>query len=178
MRSNTGVSSADASLRPCIGCGVRVPDVAGPTHRYLGASPGCFALAGEVFEKEYADYALYAPVHRLAVDAYAAQHPGVPSPQAIKSVGVHLIRLHLMLERGLRHEKANAAMKWASRLKRDFVWLEPPASLGGLTVLHVHAARNPAEHLERVREWAGSVWEAWSPHHETVRRWANPVGGG
>ncbi|MGH3147808.1 MAG: DUF5946 family protein [Rubrobacter sp.] len=175
MKSGTNAARAHASLRPCVGCGARVPDVEGPTHRYLGASPGCFAVAGEVFEEQYANYAVYAPVHRLAVDAYAAQHTGVPSPQAIKSVGVHLIRLHLTIERGLHHEKANAAMKWASRLKRDFVWLEPPASLGGLTVLHAHAARDPAEHQERVREWARCVWDAWSPHHETIRLWANPA---
>lgn len=173
MTTGPDAARADVSLRPCIGCGAVVPDVAGPTHRYLGASPGCFALAGEVFEKEYADYAFFAPVHRVAVDAYAAQHPGVPSPQAIKSVGVHLIRLHLVLERGLPHEKANAAMKWASRLKRDFVWLEPPDRPGELTILHVHAASTPEEHLARVREWARSVWDAWSPHHETVRQWAS-----
>ena len=25
--------------RPCVGCGAPVPDIPGPTHRYLGASP-------------------------------------------------------------------------------------------------------------------------------------------
>ena len=159
-------------LERCPDCGALVPEIEGPTHPYLGASPGCWALYGEVIEQEYADYARYLPVHRLCVDAYAAQHPGVPSPQAIASVGVHLIRLHLMLERGLQPEKANAAMQWASRRKRAFTWLNPPSSLGELTVLYVRDARDPEEHIKRVGEWARSVWDAWSSHHETVRRWA------
>ena len=163
----------EANLRPCVGCGALVPEIEGPTHRYLGASPGCWAVYGEVLEKEYGDYLRYAPVHRLTVDAYAAQHPGVPSPQSIQSVAVHLIRLHLVLERGLRPERANAAMQWTVSRSKGFVWLDPPESLGEITVLDVRDAKDPDEHIERVREWARSVWEAWAPHHETVRRWAD-----
>jgi hypothetical protein len=37
----------------------------------------------------------------------------------------------------------------------------------------VFEAKDLAEHTERVEEWARSVWEAWKPHHDTVRRWAN-----
>lgn len=88
----------EANLRPCVGCGALVPEIEGPTHRYLGAPPGCWAVYGEVLEKEYGDCSRYALNHRLTVDA--AQHPGVPSPQSIQSVAVHLIRLYL--ERGLR----------------------------------------------------------------------------
>ena len=84
----------------------------------------------------------------------------------------HLIRLYLMLERDLRPEKANSAMQWATRRKQNFTWLESPASTGDLTVLYVCEARCPDEHCRRVREWARSVWEAWSDHHEVVRRWA------
>ncbi len=163
----------EADLRSCYGCGALVPDVDGPTHRYIGASPGCWRLYGELLGREYGDYARFAPVHRLTVDAYAAQHPGVPSPQSIGSVGVHLIRLHLQLERGLPHDRANDAMlDISSRLKERFVWLDPPDHLGDVTVLDVLDARAPDEHIERVRGWAASVWEAWGPHHETVRRWA------
>ena len=159
--------------RHCVGCGALVPDSDGQTHRYIGASPGCWGIYGKVLEREYADYPRFAPVHRLTVDAYAAQHPGTPSPQAVGSVGVHLIRLHLQLERDLPHDHANAAMLHiSSRLKKDFVWLVPPPRLGDLTVLHVHGARDTDDHVKRVREWARSVWEAWSPHHETVRLWA------
>ena len=160
-------------VRPCFGCGAIVPDEVGPTHRYLGASSGCWRLYGKVLGREYEDYTGFAPVHRLTVDAYAAQHPGTSSPQSIGSVGVHLVRLHLQLERGLPHDRANDAMlDISSRLKKNFVWLDPPEQLGDVTVLDVLDARDPEEHMERVRGWGASVWEAWAPHHETVRRWA------
>ena len=161
-------------LRPCFGCGASVPDEEGPTHRYLGASPGCWRLYGEVLGREYADYERFAPVHRLTVDAYAAQHPGTPSPQSIGSVAAHLIRLHLQLERGLTYDRANDAMLGiSSRSKGEFFWLDPPENPGDVTVLDVLGARDPEEHVERVRGWAASVWGAWAPHHETVRRWAS-----
>jgi len=169
MKEGTNVGPEE---RPCAGCGALFPGTGGPTHRYLGASPGCWAVYGEVLAREYGDYVRYAPVHRLTVDAYAAQHPGVPSPQSIRSVAVHLIRLHLQLERGLPHEKANDAMLRISARSRDFPWLDPPASPGGVTVLDVRDAKNTPEHVARVRDWARSVWEAWSSHHDTVRRWA------
>ena len=127
----------------------------------------------EVLAKEYENYSLYAPVHRLTVDAYAAQHPGVPSRLAVQSVAVHLIRLHFQLERSLPHEEANAVMlRVSAHAKDSFTWLEPPESLGAVTVLNVLDTENPVEHAERVREWAKSVWDAWSPHHDTVRRWS------
>jgi hypothetical protein len=33
---------------PCIGCGENVPDVDGPIHGYLDASPGCWDLYGQI----------------------------------------------------------------------------------------------------------------------------------
>ena len=86
-------------LRLCQGCGALVPDVDGPTHRYIGASPGCWAVYGELSEKE-ADNFCYMRSHQMTVDTYCAQHPWTPSPQAIRSVAVHLVGLYLRLERG------------------------------------------------------------------------------
>lgn len=83
----------------CFSCGALVPQTAGPTHRYMESSPGCWSVYGEVLVREYTD-ALYASLHRLTVDAYAVQHPGRPSPQSIQSVAVHLISLCLILDRG------------------------------------------------------------------------------
>ena len=157
---------------PCFGCGALVPETDGPAHRYLGASPGCWELYGGVLAREYEDYALYAPVHRLTVDAYAAQHPGEPSRKAARSIAVHLGRLCLVLERGLRPERVNAAVQSISS-RKHFPWLEPPQSPGEVTVEDVRGAASPEEHIERVRQWAESVWQTWSTHHETVRRWAD-----
>jgi hypothetical protein len=30
-------------------------------------------------------------------------------------------------------------------------------------------------HARLVRAWAEDVWAAWSPHHETVRRWIEQI---
>jgi hypothetical protein len=95
-----------------------------------------------------------------------------PSPQSIQSVAVHLISLYLGLDRGYSLERATQGIRQATTDKGAFVWLEPPASLGSVTVMDVHRARDPIEHRECVERWAKSVWEAWAPHHATVRRWA------
>jgi len=158
-------------LEPCWGCGALVPQIGGSTHRYLGASPGCWNIYGEILEREYGNYR-YWPAHRLTVDAYAVQHPGSPSPQTIQSVAVHLISLYLILEEAHSTEEATKTMQRATTHKKRFVCLGPPASVGALTVLYMRGSGSPAEHMERVEEWAGSAWEAWSGHHDTIRRWA------
>lgn len=155
----------------CIGCGAATAKREGPTHRYLGASPGCWGVYGNVLAKEYSDVR-YGSVHALTVDAYALQHPGTPSPQTIQSAAVHLISLYLSLEEGLGPRDAARAKQLAKdRLREEFRWLDPPADRGGVTVVDVEEARDAEEHEERVEEWARSVWDAWSPHHKTVREW-------
>jgi hypothetical protein len=134
------------------------------------SSPGCWAAYGQVLAREYQDQAYYR-LHRLSVDAYAAQHPGKDNAQARNSVGVHLSRLCLLLEMGWPMERANAAMVEISAKKRSYPWLEPPQFMGAHTVRDVLEAATPAEHEARVRAWADSVWAAWSEHHATVRGW-------
>ena len=90
----------------CPGCGALVPDTPGPTHRYIGAPGAVLGALREVLAREYSDFR-YASVHQLTVDSYAAQHPGEPSRQSIQSVAVHLISLHLMLERGYGSPASN-----------------------------------------------------------------------
>ncbi len=159
------------STVPCTGCGALVPAGAGATHPYIGASPGCWTIFGEVLAREYGEYH-YPDVHRLTVDAYAAQHPGTPSRQSIQSVAVHLISLHLILERDYASEQATEAIRQVLRRQVPFFWLEPPPSMGAITVLEVHAAESLEQHEKLVWQWARSVWMAWSPHHDTIREWA------
>jgi Family of unknown function (DUF5946) len=142
----------------------------GPTHRYMESSPGCWAAFGEVLAREYSDPA-YMAVHRLSVDTYAIQHPGTPSRQTIQSVGLHLIRLGLLLEHGIDSRLANEAMLTASKIKHTFKWLEPPASLGAITVAEVAAASTVEAHVKTVNEWARATWQAWAPHHATIQHW-------
>jgi len=158
------------NLVACVGCGGLFPDVEGSTHRYMESSPGCWLMYGEVLAREYSDPA-YGEVNRLSVDAYAVQHPGQPSPQSIQSVALHLIRLCLLLERGLEIERANEAMIKAVEARSKFIWLTPPTKRGILTVADVHRAGNAQEHLRLVREWAESAWTAWSPHYAQIRAW-------
>lgn len=136
----------------------------------MESSPACWAAYGEVLAREYSDPA-YFQVHRLSVDAYAAQHPGHPSPQAIQSVAVHLVRLCLLLERDLPMDRANDAMLKASGQEKQFVWLPPPPTLGAITVADVWKTESVEAHVAAVRSWAESTWAAWTSHHATVRSW-------
>jgi len=158
-------------MKKCPGCGGLFPDIQGPTHRYMASSPGCWAAYGEVLQREYSDPELMT-VHRLSVDAYAAQHPGTPSRQSIQSVGLHLVRLYLQLEGEVATPKANDAMLVLGRFKKEMIWLEPPESLGDVTVADVVPCKGREEHKAAVRRWAQSVLAAWSVHRPTLERWA------
>lgn len=156
---------------PCPACGARLPDTRGPTHRYMESSPGCWAAYGEVMARAYLDPA-FAEYYRLSVDAYAVQHPGRPSRPSIQSTGVHLIRLHLLLERGLGMAEANNAALGAGSTKHTFCWLEPPPSVGALTVADVARTGTVDEFRDSIAAWAESAWAAWAPHHATIAAWA------
>ncbi len=162
---------------PCIGCGVILNDLDGPTHGYMESSPACWSTYSEVLAREYSDRALFERVHRLTVDSYAAQHPGRASAQSIQSVAGHLMSLCAVLEDGASSEWATKVIREAVRIKGRFTWLQPPRSMGSITVVNVWRAKGPAEHEKRVRDWASSVWAAWSQHHSTIRFWLSSVGG-
>lgn len=49
---------------------------------------------------------------------------------------------------------------------------------GRLTILHVLEAGDASAHDRAVREWAADVWDAWTPHHDTVRSWVRTSLGG
>ena len=155
---------------PCFSCGGVVPYSDGPTHRYMDSSPGCWQVFGEVLSREYEEPA-FGELHRLTVDNYALQHPGVPGPQSIQSVGVHLISLCLVLERGADLDFATKAIRVAAKNKNEFTWLNPPSILGEFTVADVVGATSATEHLKRIQKWSESVWEAWSEYHAVVRKW-------
>jgi hypothetical protein len=156
----------------CMWCKGMFEQSDGATHEYMESSPGCWAAYGRVLALQYEDQRLF-DVHRLTVDAYAVQHPGAPSRQSIQSVGVHLVRLCLFLERGLSPSKANDAMLSAAKHKAQYHWLEPPASLGPRTVADVEAAAGIEAHEAAVRAWAAQMWTVWSRHHATIRAWAS-----
>jgi hypothetical protein len=162
---------------PCIGCGAMVPDTDGPTHRYMGSSPGCWEAFGVLLAMEY-ESAGYWRSHQLTVDAWAVQHPGVESPRTLQSVAVHLFGLYLQLEgEPMKSEKLAAARRWmverykAGELGR--IWKEPGAYMGELNVLHMFETSTPEEYARAAREWAQSAWDAYAEYHELVRSWKN-----
>ena len=117
--------------------------------------------------RDFGDYAA-AALHQLTVDAYAAQHPGVPSRRSIQSVAVHLISLCAQLERDATPARAREIIIAALGVAYRYVWLDPPRFDGALSVVDVAAGAD-------VRAWAESVWRAWAPHHDTVRAWLNAL---
>ncbi|MGW8143003.1 MAG: DUF5946 family protein [Anaerolineales bacterium] len=172
MPQNNNQKLTKPKIESCVGCGALVPKKNSPTHEYIGASPGCWELFGELLAKEYEEYN-YPPVHRLTVDTYAAQHPGSPSEKSIQSVAIHLMGLHLMLDLHYEAHKATQFLRRATESDQDYHWLEPPESLGSLTILDVQSAENIKEHTDLVHIWAHTVWQAWQPHHEQVRAWTD-----
>ena len=159
---------------PCPGCGVSLPRVDGPVHRYMESSAACWQRYGELLVRDYSDPA-YRAAHRLVVDAYAVQHPGRPSPQSIQSVAIHLIALCVVLERGWDFHRASTLLGVAAA-RDDYAWLTPPLAPATLTVLHPLAASSAAGHATAVREWAEAAWRDWGRHHAQVREWATRVG--
>lgn len=159
---------AVATTIECIGCGARVPDTDGPTHRYLGASPGCWALYGELLSAESLDRNL-APMQRLTINTYAVQHPGVPGPQTKQSLWVHLVGLCLVLERGQPAARTTTLMASLVSHRRAWEWLEPPAPPFPRTIVDVRGARTLDSYDQVVAEWSVSTWLAWQPHHDAIR---------
>lgn len=159
----------DQSLQTCSGCGSALPAVAGPIHDYMTSSPACWAAFNAVLAREYADPELM-EVHRLTVDAWAAQHPGDGSRRAIQSVGLHLARLMIQLETGLSGGRANAAMLRFAKRKAELPELPPRLSYT-LTIAAVLDEVDRRAHQKAVRAWAAAVWADWSDQHAFIRFW-------
>lgn len=81
----------------CPGCRAVLPASSGPSHAYYGCSPECWACYGAVLAREFGEPAYFA-IHQLTVDAYAAQHPGMPERRAIQSVAIHLMTMAMILD--------------------------------------------------------------------------------
>jgi hypothetical protein len=120
-----------------------------------------------VLAAEYSEPGLR-QVHRLSVDAYAVQHSGDGSRQAVQSVGLHLARLHALLERRLEPEAADAFMLRAAARKSLLRPLQAPAHFA-VTVADILPLSGTRCHAEAVRDWARSAWDAWAHEHDFVR---------
>lgn len=161
----------DALAEACPGCGARhAPLPHDEPHRSIVATPACWAAFGELLAREFQDVA-YGRVHRHTVDVYRVQHPGEDDRRQRQSVALHLIGLCQWLEHGLESDRLNAVAQRLAEADRPWPWLDPPSEFD-MTVQDVLVARDSAEHVDLVRRWAATTWDAWADHHEVIRRWA------
>jgi hypothetical protein len=158
----------------CPGCGLELPVFDGPAHEYIGASPACWALYGELLARDYGEYGM-PDEHKFIVDAYATQHPGKDERRARQSVAVHLIRLCLMLERGRDVGHATRMISKATNSGLELKWFEPITPLGTITAQDVLAAEDFDAHVAKAREWAEDQWQAWSAQQQTIREWCDAL---
>ena len=137
-----------------------------------GGRVGCQQLFDEVLAREFGDYR-YAREHRLTVDAYSLQHPDEYMRSA-KSYAAHLTGAYVAIEHGSVAETNRAIHLWLSGAKSLRRPDQPaPGHRGSLTVLHVHGAADPEEHVRRVREWAESAWASWHAYRAIAKRWTH-----
>jgi len=116
------------------------------------------------------------PLRRLVTDAYMVQHPGVPERRSMQSVGVHLVGLYLVLERGLPPADLSSALQRLLARPPAWHWLTPPEPNGNLTMTSLEAAE-PGRVLDAaIDAYVRGVWAAWAPFRDQVAAWAQPAG--
>ena len=160
----------------CPGCELILPKSDGPLHRYVGASAACWARFAALSNGGSPPLAPGA-MNILLTDAYMVQHPGVPSPQSIQSVAVHLLTLYGVLEKGL---PAKSALWIRLRAVRDgsvpkhnrFIWLTPPSFANSLTIHDIIQALTPTERTAVTDQYVRQIWSTWSADYtNTVANW-------
>ena len=135
-----------------------------------GGREACQRVFDDILVREFGNYR-YARMHRLTVDVYSLQHPAEYMRSA-KSYAAHLTGVCAALEGSGTADVNRAVQKWLNG-PQAFERPDHPGPLerGGLTILHVHEAGEPEEHVRRVRAWARSTWEAWRGYHFLAKRW-------
>lgn len=112
-------------------------------------------------------------VRRTFADAYALQHPKSQCawPQ---DVAAHLLNLCCAIEHNSSLDIYSGMKTWLRRAK-DLESLQPPDERGSMTIVDAAAVDDLEEYFDVVRKWGRCVWEAWYPHHDTVRGWIEEI---
>lgn len=141
----------------------------GPVHKYVPSAPGCWQTFGQVQAEESLRFG-HPPAHRIAVDAYMAQHPGDGSDRRDRqSVFVHLAGLCAVLELQIGPGRATNVLRRVLGSRTNFPVLSRNGGPGKLTVLHLVGANDLDDYEDRARAWASAVWAAWESHHALIR---------
>ena len=155
----------------CFGCGAKSLNIEGDCHKYMLASPGCWAMFTEIMEREFSDLR-YWKGHQFTVDAYACQHVGLKEDKrAVNSVNIHLASLYGIFEEGVPiSETPKLRSQFSQHYKgRDILKrLEPPKSFGKLSIYELWNNEDANLHYELAENWARSVWNAWSHQHKMI----------
>lgn len=171
---NRGMNQA--ILEQCPDCKAWLPAVASAAHRYIGASPSCWAIFSALVNGSDPSLAPH-PLNALLLDAYAVQHPGQPSPPAIQSVTVHLLALYGVLEAGIAPEQVlwirqRAVRGGAHERHTRFTWLTPPDFTGSPTIAESVARDTPAARTAQAVSYIQAIWGLWhAKHSERIRHW-------
>lgn len=165
--------TSDDACEPCSGCGVSLPRIEGPTHRYMTATPACWRAFGNLLAAGYADPARRS-FHQIVVDAYAAQHPGEGLREQVQSVGIHLMTLCLFLEHGTDPALGSELHRRMIR-RPEFHRIEPSGG-SAVTAPHVPLTGAPEEARRAAYDWGQAVWKLYAHEQPTVRRWLVDAG--
>lgn len=93
---------------------------------------------------------------------------------ARRPVKLHLVALHLVLERGLPPADLSATLQRVLARPPACGWLEPPVPNGTLTIGDVGAAAASGDGSAdgAIEAYVRGVWAAWRAHQGVVAGWA------
>lgn len=155
----------------CPGCGLLHEAGGLDPPQDLLATAECADQYADVVSSFYSDPGLV-PLRQYVVDTYACQHPLGTTRRGVQTTALCLMTLDLVLERGLDAALGSTLHQEMMRKRPDFfVTLAAPDLRTALTYRHLSGAPIRQAQGGRAREWAQSVWDAWTEHHAQVRQW-------
>jgi len=153
----------------CPGCGVKVPEIDGPTHAYMLSAPACWEryCALEDWKAGLVRGEGFTTIQNL-VDTYAAQHASNLDRRNRRSVAVHLMSLCAGLEQGVSGKQRRSRIGiW---VRREYPALEPRPAGFAITAPDVASAAESTR-PSMIDQMATLTWSAWVLHHNTIRAW-------
>lgn len=151
-------TTENGQVGTCTGCGMA-----------MFKATDCQNMFEAALVRDFGDYR-YAKVHRLLVDTYALQHPD-RYMRSERSFAAHLTGMCAALEHDEAPHINRAVQRWLDNSPTIQRHGKIPRFKGDLTIEHISTASDPDEHIRRVKEWALSVWSAWSQHQNSARVW-------